>query len=501
MESVFRPAFVLMSGRALGFVAAFAIPVVLARIFGQSEFGTYKQLFLVYSTLYSVAQMGMAESLFYFLPAAPPLGGRYALNAMLVLGLAGTVCLAVLWGAQAAIAHWLNNAALAGYLPLIGIYLLLMLASAVLEIVMTARKRHFHASVAYALTDLSRAVLLLVPALWFGQLEWLLVGTIVFASLRLGATLIYLHREYHGDLAPDTGLAKTQLAYAVPFSIYVLIEVVQTNLHMYAVSYRFDAATFAIYAVGCLSIPLVDFVTSSAGNVMMVRMREHLLDGANRSVLAIWCDTTRKLALVFAPLVGGLLVVAHELIVGLFTSRYESSVPVFMVWTLTILFTTLLTDSVLRVYSQIRFLATLGLVKLALLALTISTFLTVFGLPGAVLAVLLTIVATKAMALARIRAVMQCRLAEFLPWRSLAAILAIAAAATLPALAVKSALSIPDLPLLLISGAVYVATYLGLLWRCGPLNEEEKIAFAGWARKTLAAAWRVRPGRSLREHV
>jgi O-antigen/teichoic acid export membrane protein len=486
MESVFKPAFVLMSGRALGFVVIFAIPVVLARVFDQSEFGTYKQLFLVYSTLYCVAQLGMAESLFYFLPASPRLGGRYALNAMLVLGIAGVACFALLWGAQSSIAYWLNNSALIGQLPLIGLFLLLMLVSAVLEIVMTARKRHFQASCAYAVSDLLRAILFVVPVLWFGELEWLLVGAIAFASLRLGATLLYLYREYDGDLAVNAGLARTHLAYAAPFAIYVLIEVMQTNLHLYAVSFHFDAATFAIYAVGCLSIPLVDFLASSAGNVMMVRMREHLLNGADGSVLAIWEDTTRKLALMFAPLVGGLLVVAHELIVGLFTRSYEPSVPVFMVWTLTIMFSALLTDSVLRVYAQIRFLMLLGLVKLAFIAATIHWFLATFDLLGAVLVVLLTIVVTKGLALGRIKTVMQCRLAQFLPWRSLAAIIAVAAAAALPALAIKSALTIPDLPRLLATGLVYAAAYLGLLWRSGLLSGEEKLAIT---ERVLRPVW------------
>ena len=501
MESIFRPAFVLMSGRSLGFVAAFAIPVVLARVFDQSGFGTYKQLFLVYSTLYSIAQLGMAESLFYFLPAAPGNGGRYALNAMLVLGISGAICLAILWGARTDAARWLNNAALPEYLPLIGLYLMLMLASAVFEIVMTARKRHFHASVAYALSDLLRATLFIVPVLWSGRLEWLLFGAIAFASLRFGVTLLYLRREYGGDLALDAGLARTQLAYAAPFSIYVLIEVVQTNLHQYAVSYRFDAATFAIYAVGCLSIPLVDFLTSSTGNVMMVRMREHLLDGADRSVLAIWRDTTRKLALVFAPLVGGLLVVAHELIVILFTRRYESSVPVFMVWTMTVLFSALLTDSVLRVYSQIRFLALLGTVKLILIAATINWFLTALGLRGAVFVVLITTVVTKTLALSRIKATLQCRLAELLPWRELATIVAAAAVAALPALAVKSALAMPNLPLLLICGTIYAATYLGLLWRHDLLSGDEKRALIGMIMRPVAGAWWSRVRRVLREHT
>ena len=34
------------------------------------------------------------------------------------------------------------------------------------------------------------------------------------------------------------------------------VEVIQLNYHQYVVAARFDAATFAIYAIGCLQIPL-----------------------------------------------------------------------------------------------------------------------------------------------------------------------------------------------------------------------------------------------------
>lgn len=485
MESIFKPAVVLMSGRAVGFAAAFVVPMVLARIFGQDEFGTYKQLFLIYSTLYCVAQLGMSEGLFYFLPASPQQGGRYARNAMLTLAAAGACCLALLWSVRDAAARWFNNAALAEYLPLIGAYLLTMLASSVLEIVMTARKRHGLASVTYAASDLLRSLLLVAPVLWFGglgrlePLQCLLWGAVAFGALRLAATLRYLRREY-GDMRPDAALARAQFAYAAPFSIYVLIEVLQVNLHMYAVSFHFDAATFAIYAVGCLSLPLVDFLMSSACNVMMVRMRECLLKGSQSPVLAVWRDTTRKLLLLYAPLVGCLLTVAHEVIVVLYTDSYAASVPVFMLWIVGVLFIGLLTDGVLRVYAQLRFLTLLGLAKLALLALTLPWFLQAFGLAGAVLATLLTTALAKTAALSRIRSLMRCPLREFLPWRGLAGILLAAAAAMPPALLLKSALQLPPLPLLLATAAVYGAVYCGLLWVYGLLSESEKFALAGW---------------------
>lgn len=491
-ESVFRPALLLMTGRVAGFLAAFIIPVILARVFDQAEFGTYKQLFLVYSTLFGVAQIGMAESLFYFLPDDESRGGRYILNALLMLGGVGCLCLGLLWLLQPEVARLLNNDALIGYLPYLGLYLLFMLMAVVMEIVMIARKRHFAASCTYAVSDFSRAVLYLTPVLLFGTLQWLLVGAVVFAAGRFCAALFYLRREFPGGLRPDAGRLQRHLGYALPFGMAAVIEIVQMNFHLYAVSHYFDAARYAVYAVGCLQIPLVDFLMTSTANVMMVNMRENIREGNSGAVLKIWQDTTRKLALVFFPLVGGLLVTAHSLIVLLFTDTYERSVPIFMVWSLMMLFSTLLTDGVLRVYAENRFLIVQNLVRLGVIVVLIQWFLARFDLIGAVLVTLLATAVARVLALVRLSFILQSSLSRLLPWGSLLRLLIIVAIAAVPALLVRSALAVSGLPALLVIGLIYVLSYYFLLLLCGPMHKEEKSMLRYWTRMPLSHVCRIR---------
>src|SRR5580700_6520837 len=95
-DSVFKPALLLMSGRTVAFAATFFIPLVLARVFDASQFGTYKQLFLIWGTIYAVAQMGMASSLYYFLPRQPRMAGPYVANSLLFLAVTGLCCLGAL---------------------------------------------------------------------------------------------------------------------------------------------------------------------------------------------------------------------------------------------------------------------------------------------------------------------------------------------------------------------------------------------------------------------
>lgn len=488
MKSIFKPALCLMSGRALGFAATFLIPVILVRMFDQAGFGTYKQLFLIYFTLFGLAQLGMAESLYYFLPVSPRESGHYVVNTVLVLALSGLVCAGLLAVAGPAINRWMNNGELSRYIPWLALHLWLMLASEALERVMISRKQYLLASFSYGFSDLLRAGFFTIPVLLLRQLEWLLICAVIFSALRLCAMLLYLWREFAGTLRPDLRLLSQQLAYALPFTLAVMVETVQANFPQYAVSYYFDAATFAIYAVGCLQIPFVDFIASPVANVMMVGMTEEVRDGRGSAVVAMWHATTRKLALVFFPLVGLLLVNAREIILLLFTDMYLASVPIFMIWSTVLTLSALQTDAVLRVYAQTRSIFALNVARLLMIAVFIHWFLSAMQLVGAVLITVLASAVGKGLGLAKIKALWQIRLEDLLPWRSLGAIAGAATASGMAALLIKSVVELSTLSLLATTSLVYAAMYVVLAVWFPLFNEEERLAFTDWL-----PSWTARP--------
>ncbi len=496
-ESVFRPALLVMSGRMLAFAVTFFIPVVLARIFDPAEFGTYKQLFLIHSTVFFIAQLGMASSLYYYLPAASHEAGRYVANSTLFLGLAGLACFGVVYAAAPRAAQWLSNSAMPVYLPWIGMYLFLMMISSAVEIVMISRGQYFWASAAYALSDLTRAVALLLPVILFRDLEWLLKGAVLSALLRVLLTVFYFRREFRGRFALDRALFKKQLAYALPFAAAVVIEIVQAGLPQYAVSYLFDPATFAIFAVGCLQIPLVDFAASPASDVMMVKMQERLAEGRIPAIVAIWHDTTWKLALLFFPLTLFCMVAARQIIVLLFTDKYVASVPIFMAWAAIILLSAFQVDGVLRVFAQTGFLLALNIMRLAIIAVLLLWSLSAFHLLGPVLVIVLATSAFKALALMRMKRLLELNVAQLLPWTSLAALFAAATGAGAVAWALKLLLPIATVPLLFAMGLSFAVTYLALIWHFDLLHTAEKLALVQLARKlqaTMTGASEYRKG-------
>lgn len=482
MKSSFKPALVLMSGRSLGFLVTFFIPVILARLFDRTEFGTYKQAFLIYSTLYGIAQIGMAESLFYFVPYKPEQGGRFVLNSILVLAASGALCLGALVYTGGRVSSYMNNSGLGAYLLPVGLYLVLTLSAAVLEIVMIARKHHRSAAATYAMSEVLRALFFLAPVVVFRDLRWLLYGAVAFAALRFAATIVYLRRQFGKSLAPDAELLRMQFRYALPFALAVLVEIVHTNLHQYIVSSHFDAATFAIYSVGILQVPLVDFLATPASSVMMVNMSECLRDGQSASLLEIWHDTTRKLALIFFPLTALLVISAPEIITFLFTSRYSASIPIFSVWSLTVALAAFQNDGVLRVFAATRWLLLLNLLRLTVVLSLVLWLLSVFHLMGAVLATVAAVVVAKTAGLLVVKKLLGTDLKRLLPWRSLGAVTAVSLFASACALLAKSRLPLPVFPTLLLTGTVFSITYLVLLFRCRVLHAEERVALTAWAR-------------------
>ena len=465
VDRITGPAFLLVVGRTIGLIATFAIGPIFARKFSVVDVGSYKQFFLVYYSLYGLVQLGMAESLYYFVPRAAGNVGRYVCNAALTLATAGLACLGVLWWKRGDIAAYFSNPAFGDFIVLLGVYLTLQLVGTVLEILMVSRKQHMSAAVAYALTDVVRTVMFLAPALIFLSLRAVFIGAVVFAAVRMTMMLAMAWREFGREFRPDLPLLRSQLAYALPFALAVGVDVILVNYHQYVVGGAFDPATFAIYAMGCMSIPLVDLIMTSTTSVMMVKMAEHQTD--REEALGLFHETVTRLAFLMCPLAVALVVLAQPFIITLFTSAYAGSVPIFMAWSLTILPAVFAVDAMLRVYAQTRFLLIMNVVRLAFVAGLIGWFLGAFGLLGAVLVTLTASVVAKALAVARIARLLDVTVAAVLPWRTLGRIGARAVAAGVPTWWVAYLLG--DVPwlALVVGGAVYGITYAVLCYAPG----------------------------------
>src|SRR5438445_1518366 len=105
----------LLLGRAGATVLGFALPLVLTRLLPQAEFGTYKQVWLVVTTGYFMLQLGLSQSLYYFVPRQDGRAQAWLSQSFAAVTVMGAICALGLWAGRFAIAHQFGNPALAEF--------------------------------------------------------------------------------------------------------------------------------------------------------------------------------------------------------------------------------------------------------------------------------------------------------------------------------------------------------------------------------------------------
>ncbi|HEY5599776.1 MAG TPA: oligosaccharide flippase family protein, partial [Candidatus Manganitrophaceae bacterium] len=363
--SISKQAITLISGRGLASLFTFLIPVVLTRHLTPADYGTFKQVFLIYGTLFTVLPFGTIQSLYYFIPKDPDRIKVYLVQSLLFLQVSGLIAMLFLLTLGQKISVYFNNPALAPYLFQLGLFIFLTLSSAYFEALLISSQKINQAAILSFISEACKTGFMLVPLLFWRDLSSLMWGMGLFAFFRFSLTMVYVVRRYSLSWKYfDRPSFRTQLAYALPFGLAVILQVTQDHFHQYVVAYTYSAAVFAVYSVGMFQLPLIELVGAPMSQLLIVRMTSLLRQGgAADEVLALWRDITKKLAIVFIPAFVFLQVMAREVVVFLFTSAYLPSVPLIRLSAVSLLTAFLLAEGALRAYAQTRFILKVTFIK------------------------------------------------------------------------------------------------------------------------------------------
>jgi O-antigen/teichoic acid export membrane protein len=381
----------LLGARLLAFMFAFALPLLLVRRLSQHDFGTYKQLFLVVGTAITTLPLGFGMSAFYFLPRERERRSQIVLNIVLFQAVIGALACVSLFLYPQLLPLIFRSTELAQYAPVIGLIILLWIVGAFLEVVVIANQEPKLATILIVISQFSKALLLFIAAILFGSIWALVYAALVQGVLQNAILMLYLRSRFGSFWRRfNWSVMRVQLSYALPLGMASLLFRVHSDLHNYFVSYRFGAAGYAIYAVGCFNFLLVDMLSEAVGSVMIPQVSYLQSIGQQREIIELTARMIRKLAAIFAVLYVFLLIMGREVITVLFTARYLNSWPVFA-FNLTMIPLTLIataTDPILRAYAEHRyFLLKVRTLLLPVLFGSLYLLTLRFGLVGAIAAV------------------------------------------------------------------------------------------------------------------
>ena len=470
-----RAAWILFA-KTVAFGLSFALPLLLVRRVSQHEFGLYKQVFLVVGTALTMLPLGFGMSAYYFLPRERDRQGLIVWNVLLFyFFMAGVACI-LLWLRPGSLGALFHSEELIGYAPLIGVTIFFWVLSSFLEVVVVAHQEARLATIFIIASQFTKGLLLLVAALAFGTVCALVCAAIIQGMLQTLIMFFYLRSRFPRFWSAfDWPVMRSQLSYAIPLGMAGVLFTVQMELHNYFVANRFDAATYAVYAIGCFQLPLVGILSESICSVMIPRVSFLQKQDREREIIELTARVMRKLAAIYFPLYIFLLIVGREFITFLFTESYLASWPIFAINLTLLPVSILVLDPILRAYADQRyFLLRLrfGLIALLLVALWFASVQ--LGLLGIISVVVFASLAERVLTAVRMGRIIGVKRRDYILLKDVGKMAMASAAAGLLALAVRMYLPDGRPALVLIAcGAVFTLVYLPTFLLSGILTTDE----------------------------
>ncbi|MFN2532276.1 MAG: lipopolysaccharide biosynthesis protein [Pyrinomonadaceae bacterium] len=481
-----------MLAKSTAFVFSLALPLLLVRRLNQREFGLYKQAFLLIGTAVAVLPLSVGMSAFYFLPREEDINRRRnaVFNIVLFNAFVGGLVFLLFATQPWIFSKLFHDPELAQFGPLIGAVILFWLFSTFLEVVTVVNREAQLATFFIVGGQVSKALWLLVAAVFFGSIRSLLIAALIHSAMLSLLLLGYLNLRFKNFWRSfDWGMLREQLAYALPYGASAMLFTAQTDLHNYFVSNHFGAATFAIYSIGCLQLPLVGILSESIASVTIPRISYLQKLGDKREILLLMTRLMRKLAVIYFPLYAILLVGGHEFIRWLFTEKYSASFPIFAINITLLPFYVIMLDPIVRAYAEQRyFLLRLRFVLFCILLLSLWFSINHYGILGVITVVVSITLSEHLIVTYRSAKILGVKRADMLLLRDVAKLaLAAIVAGIVAAIARSLFLSLKPFYLLSLTGMVLLVTYLAMSLMLGVPTAEER----SMVRKKLTQCQRL----------
>ncbi len=442
------------------------------------DYGLYRQLMLVFSTLLPIGYMGMTQALYYFIPRFPENRHAIVLQTVIFCSGVGAIILGGLTIFKVPVAGLFHSSEMAAFLPFIGLYSFFMIASAAIEPSLIAERRTKAASVVLVLTQFAQSTIIITTVLIRPEIRAMLIALIAFSFCRLATQLVYFKLHYRWTFNSfDKATFKEQIAYALPVGIGNIAWFFQLKMNQFFVSYFFDARNFAIYSVGAFNLPLVNMVTSSVANVMIPELSRFQKSGQTKEILRVWYNSIRKMNLIIYPLFVFFFCFANEFIVIMFTRQYIESAIIFRIGLIGLMVVGINAGAVLNAYAQNKYLMHLGFARLPVSILMLYVFTTMWGMVGAMSANVLLSILFQGIVLIKVAKVIGISYSKVLQWGVNAKILSACLIAIFPLVLANTYLSVPPLTMLLVAAPVFFVGYAGSSIMLGTLQRQETLFF------------------------
>jgi len=381
----------LAAGQVTASAAGFVILAVLSRLLSRHDYATYRQVLLCFAMVLPFLQLGLPVALYYYLPAEKQRPRGVIVDNLLVFALAGSAYLVFLVAGGAGFwAARMGNADLKALLYLTAPYGVALALRASLPACFMSADRAPALAVYNALSRCFECLLIVLAVLLWGGLVPVTLATAVgsVAATVVGVAMA-LGLYGSGSAAPSLAGIKRQLTYGAPLVLAMVFAGLMGYLDQLVVSLKCSSEAFATYVNGAVQVPLLPVIVTSVTAVLLPELTILYKNADRGRMLAIWQNALVKSSCLIIPVTIFAVVLAHDVVVFLFSDRYAASVPIFRIFCLVLPFKMVSYEAMFHASNKNGYFAFVSIVTVVVFVLLLVVAVDHFGILGAVVATVL----------------------------------------------------------------------------------------------------------------
>ena len=329
-------------GNLLSFGFAIVSSAVLSRYLSIEEYGLYKQIIFIYSTLLIVFTLGIPRAYSYFLVNVPLEEGKHVANKitnlLFIMGLSMSCCL--YFGSEI-IGKIMNSPCLPYQLRIFSIVPALMMPTMGIENILITYKLSFYNTLFVVLSKVFLLISIVIPVLTIkADCTMANLGFVVGSAAICLLSIILSQLPYKNinSRKNHTVGYKTIFKFSIPLFLAGIFAIMLQSVDSFFISRYFGTEVFAYYSNGAMELPFVSMITGATAAVLLPYFSKELKKHDTQEVQRVLSNTISQSAKIIYPLVVFCWFFAYPIMDILYGVQYHQSAIYFRITSIINLF-------------------------------------------------------------------------------------------------------------------------------------------------------------------
>lgn len=310
------------------FALALVSAAILSRFLSKEDYGTYKQILFIYTTLQVVFSAGLPGVFAYFIPRLTNGQGKFLINSInrvfILIGLFFSIFLYLISGI---IADVLNNPELSIGLKIFSPFPLFTIPAIGVEGIYTAIRKTKSILIYQLFNKLLMLFFIVLPVIiWHGSYRMAIIGWGI-ASFFTFLVAMYLKNRPYTEVAKEwvPDFYKTIFDYSLPLMGASLVGFVLHSANPFFISRYYGTEVYAEYSNGYITLPFIVMIAGSIKNVLLPLFSKAEKEGNMKEALETYYRAFLQSINLVYPMVFFCLFFARDIVILLYGEQYEAS--------------------------------------------------------------------------------------------------------------------------------------------------------------------------------